>query len=373
MAMTYSSHPSLNIRVEKYFSLSHFKNVPFYLPNSVCVFNNSRIAIADGGNNRICVFSHDGKPFWQHCEYGFFPSGMREPIFVYAASLSNAQNDFLLVSDWHNNRLLVFKPDYSFSHTLFHIGPIYLSRGLKNYFFLAGMFLKNIAIWRVNAPYYFTPEKMKDGKSKSPDYSLSVFLKGISYYFFHLNEVKSILTDRNFSVRKIDGIVVQNNQLILSQKANRCVSIYNIDQEDLSLLSLERHISEYAPGQYFGRICNLCSDQDKNIYVCDQENKKIVILRSDYSFIRSITFETSPQRPMAPFSCAVIDNRFLAVAFSFGFDLLDMNNNDQVVYSKNDLGETHGIAWDKVKRRLYYVDRSNSVIEVFSVTMEHQD
>lgn len=329
------------------------------LPNSVAVFDDGRLAVADGGNGRVCVFRPDGELQWQHDTQGFAANGLREPITV-----AVTPDQYLLAADWHNNRLLVFTPDLEFSHALFHPGPV--RGGYKTGpLFTLEIFAKHLLTRSVGAPYYFSFDKMEDGQNKTAEYSTGSLFKGLGYYLLHPLQLWRILTDRDHSVRKIDGVIVQNNQMILTQKANRCVSVYDLKDGGYQIPVLNRHIFE-SGGQKLGRICNLAQDGQGRIYICDQENWRITVLKPDFSHYRDYIYQEKDHIPQAPFACCVIDDRYLAAARSFGIEIRDLET-DKVVFECDDLGETHGLAWDATRRFLYYVDRSRSCLLRFDI------
>lgn len=332
------------------------------LPNSVTVFDDGRVAVADGENCRICVFSPDGGLVWQHDKQGFADDGLREPITV-----AVTPDQYLLAADWHNNRLLVFTPELEFSHALFHPGPV--RGGYKTGpLFTLEIFAKHLLTRSVGAPYYFSFDKMEGGQNKTAEYSIRNLFKGLGHYGLRPLKLWRTLTDRGHSVRKIDGVIVQNNQMILTQKANRCVSVYDLKEKGYQNPALNRHIFE-SGGTKLGRVCNLASDGQGRIYICDQENWRITALNPDYSHYRDYMYKEKEHIPQAPFACCVIDDRYLAAVRSFGIEIRDLET-EQVVFECDDLGETHGLAWDSKRRSLYYVDRSHSNITLFDIPEE---
>lgn len=329
------------------------------LPNSVAVFEDGNVAVADGGNNRVCVFDPEGQPVWQHDpKAGFKPYNLREPIFV---GISPDQK--LYASDWHNHRFLIFDQDYKFLRTIFHLGDVSMRTGVSRFLWSVELFLKHLMTQHVGASHYFTSNEMSDGQSKKADYSFQMFFQGLGYYLLRPKLVWDILFDRNEAVRKANGIVFQDNGcIIITQKANQCVSVYSMDGDTVVL---EKHIHVFD-GIGFGRLCNLSQGKDGHIYVCDQNNQRIVMFDAELNEVKQFDFDVSDEVPMAPFGCVEIGDDMLACARSFGIEIIRISNC-QRLWACNDMGETHGIAYDPSRRFLYYVDRSNSEIVQFYV------
>ena len=328
------------------------------LPNSVCVFDDGRIAVADGGNNRIIIYDQNGQELLFYGEAGFHPHNMREPIFV---AVSPEQH--LYISDWHNHRVLVFDKALKFSHTLFHLGPIHKPNTLKQKSFILELFIKHLLTDKVGAQYYFDLEGLKTQKEINSKYSFKLLISGLLYYLKNLNNLKSILFNRDISVRKVNGIAFAKNRMIITQKANRCVSAYK--KEGLNL-TLEQHITHYPDGTRFGRLCNMSRGLDGRYYICDQNNHRIAILDQNLTFDDIITFKPREGQPMAPFACVQIAPNMLAIAVSYYIEIQNLKTGARIWQSPK-MGETHGVAWDARTQTLYYVDRSNSRIERFKV------
>jgi len=327
------------------------------LPNSACMLKNGNIAVADGGNNRIVIFDASGRQLFSHGEQGFAPHNLREPIFIAASP-----DQYLFVSDWHNHRVLVFEPDLKFSHTLFYLGPIHPAKTIRQRLLVFELFLKHLLTEKVGAQYYFSKDQV-DVKSK---YSFLLFINGLRYYSRNLIKLKNILFSRELSVRKVNGIAFDKNRIVITQKANRCLSSYRIDDEKYQNMTLERHIQHYPDGTPFGRLCNISRGDDGKYYVCDQNNWRIAILDKSLSFDNILTFEQRGDLPIGPFSCALIAPQILAISMSYGIEIHDLKSKT-VLWKSPKMGETHGIAWDKESKTLHYVDRSNGCIERFKV------
>jgi len=326
------------VSVSRLDSITDYKGSALKLPNSVAVFDDGRVAVADGGNNRVCVFDVDGHGVWEHAPgAGFSETHLREPIFV-----AVSPNQELYVSDWHNHRFVVFDQALKFSHALFHLGDVSARSGLKRFIFNLEVFVKHLLTRHVGASHYFTKGEMFDGALK----------------------VLDVFCDKGRAVRKPNGIVFQpeNKRIIITQKANRCLSIYHYADQSVSL---DKHIHVFD-GMGFGRLCNLTMDAQGRIFVCDQNNGRIVAYDADLNPVTHFDYDLTDDKPMAPFGCAIIDDDILAAAWSFGIELRRISTGE-VLWACNDLGETHGIAWDKARRILYYVDRSNSAIVPFLV------
>ena len=334
---------------------------PMKWPNSAAVFNDGRIAVADSGHNRATVLTPDGDMIWQGGQQGFSTGDLREPIYVFVTP-----DQYLLVSDWHNHRFCVYRPDLSVSHVLGHLGRLSPVRGVRDGVRLCLSFLSNLAIEYVGAPYYFTPSKMKNGRPEKPKRSLKMLIWGMWHYARNWPELKAIFTDTRTAMMKPNGAVFRDGHLIVAQKGHQCLSEYKVvnDWRDLDLV---RHVKDFNGGDTFLRLCNMSQDPQDRIYVCDQKRWRIVVFDKDLNYHSEITFADDGRYPDGPFSCAVLNADYIAVAIGFKVEVRALDGG-QVVAELDGFGETHGITWDEARQYLYFVDRSESCLRQIKVT-----
>lgn len=338
---------------------------PMKWPNSAAVFADGRVAVADSGHNRVSVLSVDGQRVWHGGQQGFAPGDLREPICVFVTP-----DQYLIVSDWHNHRLLVYTPDLQFSHVLGHLGRLEKPGSLKAWLRHGLSFLSNLAIDYVGAPYYFTLDKMKDGKPEKPRRSLWMLVKGLCYYSAHFDELRRVFCDYEEAMMKPNGAVFDGERMVIAQKGHQCLSEYRADA-GWGRLHLLRHIHSFNQGDCFKRLCNMSKDPVGRLYVCDQKNWRIVVFHADLTYCNEIKFEDDGRYPDGPFSCVVMNADYIGVAIGFAVEVRRLSDYG-VEASLDGFGETHGITWDPLNQYLYFVDRSESCLRRVKVTFGGQ-
>lgn len=348
------------LRLEHVDTFAGAADDPIKWPNSAAVFADGRIAVADSGHDRVVVLSADGQILWQAGRQGFGRGCLREPICVFVTP-----DQHLIVSDWHNHRLVVYTPALELSHTLGHLGQLDQPKGVKGWLRHGLSFLSNLAIDHVGAPYYFTPDKMVDGKPEKPKRSIMMLLKGLVYYALHSVELRRVFLARGSAMMKPNGAVFAGDRMVIAQKGHRCLSEYRLSAgwKDLQLI---RHVRSFNNGDSFKRLCNMAQDPSGRIYVCDQKNWRIVVFNPDLSYHSEIVFEDDGRYPDGPFSCVVIGDQYLAVAIGFAVEVRALESG-RVEAFLDGFGETHGITWDAARQMLYFVDRSESCLRCVRV------
>ena len=338
---------------------------PMKWPNSAAVFDDGRIAVADSGHNRATILSPDGDMLWQGGGQGFAEDCLREPIYVFVTP-----DQYLLVSDWHNHRFVVYRPDLSVSHVIGHLGRLSSDGGVGSFVRLGLSFLSNLAIEFVGAPYYFTPDKMKNGRPEKPKRSLRMLLWGLWHYMRHLSDLIAVFFDAQTAMMKPNGAIFRDGHLIVAQKGHQCLSEYKVS-DDWRSLDLVRHIKDFNGSDTFLRLCNMTQDAAGHIYVCDQKRWRIVVFDADLTYRAQIDFSDDGRYPDGPFSCVVLNDDYIAVAIGFQVEVRSLSDF-RVVATIDGFGETHGITWDAARQYLYFVDRSESCLRQIKVTFEEE-
>ncbi len=347
------------LQITKKQSFTHFGDSSLKWPNSASCFADGRIAIADSGHDRVVVLSAEGTPLWSGGGRGFALSHLREPIGVFVTP-----NQYLIVSDWHNHRLVVYTTDLQVSHQLGHLGRLTPVKNIKDFVRIARSFLGNIAIGQFGVDRYFTHGKPQHAKNW---FSLSMMLRGLGYYAAHPQKLYKIFCDSDLAMLKPNGAVFPVGHMLITQKDFQCLSLYKFTEDSWKTPEFVRHLHKFGPdnADRFDRLANLTMDAAGNIYVCDQQNYRIALFSPNLEYIRQ--YDYSRERPDGPFSCCIIDETYLAAVAGFTLEIRYIDT-DEIVHEDSGFDETHGIAWDRGNRFLYVVDRSGHAVHQLHVS-----
>lgn len=340
----------MSITVTRRQSFTQFGDTPLKWPNAAACFADGRVAVADSGHDRVVVMSKDGQPLWSGGGRGFALGKLREPIGVFVTP-----DQYMVVGDWHNHRLVVYTPDFQVSHEIGHLGRLTPIKNAADFIRVLRSFLGNISIGQFGVDRYFT-----HGKNQHPDhwFSPAMLLRGLLYYACHPRRLQAIFCDPDLAMLKPNGAVFPEGHIVVAQKGFQCLSLYSVE-EGRKNPKLVQH-TRYE----FDRLGHVAMDGAGRVYVCDQQNYRIVVLDKDLQFVHQIDYKRDYAD--GPFSCCVIDEKYIAAVAGFALEIRDLTTNE-IVHEDHNFDETHGIAWDAVHRFLYVVDRSGHAIHQLHV------
>lgn len=333
----------------------------FYLPNGVAVLQNGNIAIADGGNNRICLVDINGQPYQSIGEKGLGKYCLKEPVGVFVSPANE-----IYVTDWHNHRVVIYDRNLNYIEEFGHYGSVSSPVSWRNIFHRTVRFLRNLAYTGSYMPVHFDYD---DNQEKCRiNYSVSLLLDGLLYYFRRnglAGTLKMIATSEDV-FNKPNGVAFYQNKIVVSQRNSKCISLYRKD----SALNIWVPISNYfgpSNNVRFGRLGNVTFDSQGHLYICDERSHVIWRLDPDFDLADRITGQDSGTGDFLPFSCCLINQNLLCVCGGLNFQIINLQNKD-IVYCSDNIGELHGVAYDGTLKRLYIADRSHSLIRVFQIT-----
>jgi len=335
----------------------------FYLPDGVAVFDDGNIAVADSGNDRICLLNHSGETLKSIGGKGFGQYKFKEPVGVFVSPDQKAY-----VADWHNHRVAIYDEGLEYLGEFGHYGWIAARKGVIEKLKRIIQFLQMLAYRGSYQRYHFKFEEKKIAPVFKK-YSFQLLLRGLLYWR-HRNHNSAMTWFRMIvseydAMDKPNGVAFYKDRIYVSQKHSRCVSMYKkIDESDAPVFI--SHCFGPKESMSFGRLGNIACDKEGFIYVCDEYAHKIWELDPDFKLVSEIVGQDSGLGTFMPFSCCLIPKNILAVRGCMNFQLINFDNS-KVLYCSDTIGELHGIAYDKKINRLYVADRSNGAIRVFDI------
>lgn len=315
-------------------NITSIDNQKLYLPNSVQIDNNN-LVIADGGNNRICV--KNAKQEYCIGTFGIGKYKFKEPVY---SMISESQ---IFVCDWHNHRIMQYD-NKKFKNQIGLFG-----NKTNNYFKAIKLFMKSLAFNGSFIEKHFDNEielpKKTSKKIKIFNFLHALWFYGINLRIFVENMQKEIY------INKPNGCIVINNQLIFTQKNNRCISVFDLDKK-----AIVKEIDNGVQNINFGRLGQL-SYFDKKVYVCDETNNFLWIFSQDLDFLdKKIVTKYNI------FSIS-LNNSFIATCGETGFSIF--NHKFELLFEKIGDGEYHGVALDE--NILYVCNRLKNQIEKYKI------
>ena len=335
---------------------------PFAQPNGVSVFASGSIAVADGGNDRICVLDETGRSLAWVGGAGFARDRFKEPVGVF---VSPGQR--LFVADWHNHRVVVFDETLAYLGEFGRYGKREPSGGavwgpLRK----ALGTLDTLASTGTYVERFFGPDH--ESKPLRRRRRASLLFRGLGYWMERAGSpwegVRQLFAFEE-TLAKPNGVAFPpDGSIVVSQKDGRCLSIY--EDRDGRYFH-RRDVLGPTPDTRFGRLGNVVAEDDGSLLVCDERSHCIWRLSATMELQRKIdTGEDSGTGEFLPFSCAPLGRGLLAVCGGTNFQVLAPDPG-RVVYRSRRLGELHGVAFDRSRRRLFVADRSGGLIRVYSV------
>lgn len=348
----------MNLEVKFLKDIEECAGVKFHLPNGIGVFANGNIVVVDGANNRICLLGPEGNFLKTVGKLGFGQYNFKEPVGV---SVSPDQK--IYVADWHNHRVVVYRDDLTYEHEFGHFG------GLEKYdTFLSKTkqilgFVKRMAYRGSYIPKHFGK---KESIRTHQNYSFRQFFSAARYWYA-LNgssaktAVGAVLSNQD-AMDKPNGVAFHRDRVVVSQKNAGCLSVYQSKQPEYVHLR-----NYYGPSETvkYGRLCNVTYHAGF-FYLCDEWNHIIWKLSETFQGVDEIIGENSGSEEFLPFSCCPLHQNLLAVAGGLNFQIIN-EVAKKVVYRSGQMGELHGLAYERKTGRLYIVNRSEGKIHVFHV------
>lgn len=326
----------------------------FNLVNSVGVMNNGDIVVADGYNDRICLINSNGFTKNTIGAKGYGKYKFKEPVGVFVSP-----EQLIYVTDWHNHRVVIYDENLSYVN---EFGDIRLNLNKK--LTAVKQLVMNLAYRGTYRKHHFLLEQ-KSTKLLNK-YSFVLFIQGL-YYILVKNKYSFYkILSQEITMNKPNGIGFLDDNIVVSEKNNRCLTIF--EHKNYRDFTKINQISKLKNGLHFGRLGNITVDKYDNIFVCDEQNHRIIILNKYFEFIKHIEGEESVLgRGFLPFSCCSITEEIIAVCGGHNIQFIDTNSNT-VIYVSEEFGELHGLAYDARNKLLYVADRSRSNIMKFSLS-----
>ncbi|MFT5248450.1 MAG: hypothetical protein ACI93P_000163 [bacterium] len=335
--------------------ISNFNNTSFFLPNSVDLLSNGDIVICDGGNDRICLFNKDFKPIKQYGKKGWSKKRFKEPVGAFVL-----KNDNVFVMDWHNHRVVELDKEMNYLHEFGHYSNSNIKAGfVKNIFIEIKNVLKILKRLPFNGSYidfHFQKRVKKSVKYLKISELIISFFGALNS--MRLNLIHGVFFNGGFN--KPNGITVVKNNIVITQKKNKCLSIHD------NFRPYKRKKNIYRiNNKNFGNLGNIYSSNNR-VFICDELKSRVFILDSDLNYLDSIEGRDVSMMNFSPFSCCSIDNNLLAVVSQKLFLIYDFNDK-KLIYRSDEIGELHGIAFNSITRKIYVCDRANSCIHIYQI------
>jgi len=340
------------------------EGVGLFLPNGVAVLDSGNFVVADGGNDRVCLFQQDGKAIKSVGSKGFGRYKFKEPVGVFISP-----DQKIYVADWHNHRIVIYENDLNYLGEFGHYGKVDGLRSVIQNFVELIKFLKALSYTGCYSPFHFSAQK-SEKSPKLAKYSISLLVKGLIYWY-HRNggmvfSVKQIFNEFD-ALAKPNGVAFLDDKILVTQKDARCVSVYN-KEEILQFVRRANHIFGPSEDEKFGRLGRVACSPQGFTYVCDERNSVVWVLDGDFKLANKIVGADSGTGMFLPFSCCFLDDNYLAVCGGLNFQIFHLPDN-QLLFCSEKIGELHCIAYDSRLNRLYLVDRSNCRIMMFKISL----
>lgn len=322
------------MKIELLETIRTIDNRNLYLPNSVFI-NENKVIITDGGNNRVCI--KKDKEEYSIGSFGIGKYKFKEPVY------SMEFEDRIFVCDWHNHRILEYK-NKEFNNQIGIFG-----NKDENIFKLILKLIKSFASNGSFIEKHFNIKEIE--KFKNPNLKrIANTLRSILFYLLNINIFITNLINKIY-INKPNGCILLNNQLIFTQKNNKCITVY-----DLKNKKIVKEVNNTAKNIDFGRLGQI-SYFDEKIYVCDETNNILWIFSEKLELLDKKTFTSYNL-----FSIAINKN-YITTCGEIGFSIF--NHDYELLYEKIGDGEYHGVALDIDV--LYVCNRLEHQIEKYKI------
>jgi len=342
--------------------ISYCDGCDLFLVNGVASIGESKIAIADGGNDRLCLYDVSTDNSISIGTKGFGRYSFTEPIGVFSA------DETLYVTDWHNHRVVVFTDSLEYVTEVGHYGDYETFESSFGKLRHLVRFLRNFGHNGIYFRNHLDPENndCADGLR----FSLRKLASSLRYWYERNNSlteaVAEIFEQKNF-FNKPNGVVQLGEEIYVTQKDNGCITVFGTDST--GTLQYRRKYDSPVGRPKFGRLCNLSKDNDGTLYVCEQNKGRIYHLTSRMECIETITGDDMGTGEFIPFSCIPLGEQLIIAGGGFEFQMINRETNE-VVYHSRRMGEVHGLAYDKHRSELFVADRSESCVHRFALQVK---
>lgn len=324
----------------------------FFLPNAISLFNDGSLVVADGGSNGVFILSATGKLLTNIVSTGFARYSFRQPVAIAVSPLQK-----IFVADWHNHRIVIFSRElvyeteigwYGVQDSVAGSNPI---KALRE----AGARLRIC----LSNPAYIEQHFSDNCVSRTRRDHVAAKIARLFYLYNRKTSSVGPL-----SLNKPNGIAFLDDLVYVTQKNAKCITTLKRRTDDKYEIVKTQHCG-YG-GDLLGRLGNLCIQSNGQVFVCDEYNHRIWIFSRDLEPVGVLVGGDSGMGCFMPFACCLAGEKFIAVCGGLRFQLIDLQSQ-QVVFNSRNLGELHGITYDAVRSILYVCNRSEAVINRFSI------
>ena len=328
------------------------------LPNAVGVLDDGQIVVADGGNDRVCLFDSDGSFVKSTDGKGYGKYRLKEPV-----ALSVSPENEIFVADWHNHRIVVYTGDLSYvtEFGYYGVGDYNNNAGkLKNIL----KFYKKLSTDGTYTRYFFSNKSKNNKEETSISVRTHIFVQAFHYWTFIRNTspMSSIYKINNggCGVLKPNGVTFASDNIYITQKNAKRISIYKRKENKIDFQRKD-DIKKPKECVSFGRLGNIHASKFHDwIYVCDEREGLIWILDYDGGYLDDIEWTELCIESFLPFSCVEFEKDKIAVCSAT--ELLIIDIFEKKIISRITTGELHGIITDQSNDYLYVVERSTDRI-----------
>lgn len=332
-------------------------NSTLTLPNGVTVLSDGQFVVADGGNDRVCLFNPKGELIKKVGAKGYGKYKFREPVGIFSSD-----EDKIFVADWHNHRVVIYSSDLVYQDEIGHYDPgasLKIENPFLNIIERLLRFTRKLTRTGTYDRYYFTDEKVSS--NNNPDHMgiisrTQMSVNNIRYWTTYRNKTvyHSLRTVLKTGMNKPNGVATIGNKIYISQKNFQCIYVYVEGQ-----FSHPKYIiKKPKKGESFGRLGNITyHDGRRALLVCDEHNHTIWMLNPHGDYIDKITGQKLSDTEFYPFSCCVISDNLLGVAGSEYLYIIKLDEYKAI--EKIKLGEPHGIDYDCDRKYIYVPNRSD--------------
>ena len=315
-------------------------------PNGISMLSDGNLVIVDGGNDSVFLTNHEGEIIKKISGSGYGKYSFRQPVCVYADN----QGARIFVGDWHNHRVVIY--DFKFKY-LGEFGAFGAASKEAN---RNGRLMRYVARLK---KAWSNPELIRVHFSEA---GVSVKKKDplVNKVRRILYDVGRIVLDGDWvDLNKPNGIFVKDDFVFVSEKNNRCLSVFSLDKGGVRQIN-----KTYSPdGQKeFGRLGSINGDEFGRLFVCDEHEQKVWVLDLKLSLLSVLAFDDYSCMGFYPFDVCNINRENLAICGGTRVLIVNIKDN-KVIYESEALGELHGVVIDKARGIIYICNRSEGRIE----------
>ncbi|MCG5525274.1 hypothetical protein LRB11_10070 [Ectothiorhodospira haloalkaliphila] len=328
------------------------------------VLNSGEIILVDGANclvEKWDIFGSVVGHFGGHSGLG--ESKLKEPVGAFVCG------DLIVVTDWHNHRLVFLDQDLNFQFE-------YGARGVlpnESLFLRVVKYMRLLFYKGAYIPSHFGTPAVRGTPPKVGGYS---FLTGISCIWdlilspSSMRNVYLSLVSNSRVMYKPNGVCILDDMLLITQKNNRCVSLFRI--ESRGLLHLGHH-SNSIPNKSFGRL-GQCFSWQGLFWVCDPENACVWKVDRSGSCVGffSATELGLVGAEFFPFGGCGIRDGLVALGGKECLFLVDVEKGTCIHHERVG-GEIHGLAYCRASDKLFVADRKHGKLKMFAFYLDSKN